>query len=191
MPCQPRPCATLAQVRLRQRAGPVRRVRAGDRQARPTRPRCAASSGRFAERLQIQPSYWSQIKGRSRQIGERLARQFEQLLPQAARLDGPAARRRAPQRQRGACAHRPTPSRRSRRSRVPQRRRRALHRRPGADLLPAPPAARPHAAARPAGRGAAPPPRRRPRPRRPRAAPPPARRRPQLWRADARPAWRR
>jgi hypothetical protein len=34
---------------------------------------------RFAERLHIQPSYWSQIKGRSRQIGERLARQFEQL----------------------------------------------------------------------------------------------------------------
>ncbi len=33
----------------------------------------------FAERLQIQPSYWSQIKSRSRQIGERLARQFEQL----------------------------------------------------------------------------------------------------------------
>ena len=35
---------------------------------------------RFAERLQIQPSYWSQIKSRSRQIGERLARQFEQLM---------------------------------------------------------------------------------------------------------------
>jgi hypothetical protein len=35
--------------------------------------------GRFAERVQLQPSYWSQIKGRSRQIGERLARQFEQL----------------------------------------------------------------------------------------------------------------
>lgn len=35
--------------------------------------------GRFAERVQIQASYWSQIKGRSRQIGERLARQFEQL----------------------------------------------------------------------------------------------------------------
>jgi hypothetical protein len=34
---------------------------------------------RFAERLQIQPSYWSQIKSRSRQIGERLARQFELL----------------------------------------------------------------------------------------------------------------
>ena len=34
---------------------------------------------RFAERLQIQPRYWSQIKSRSRQIGERLARQFEQL----------------------------------------------------------------------------------------------------------------
>ena len=33
--------------------------------------------GRFAEKVQIQPSYWSQIKGRSRQIGERLARQFE------------------------------------------------------------------------------------------------------------------
>ena len=25
--------------------------------------------GRFAEKLQIQPSYWSQIKSRSRQIG--------------------------------------------------------------------------------------------------------------------------
>jgi hypothetical protein len=33
---------------------------------------------RFAERIDIQPSYWSQIKSRSRQIGERLARQFEQ-----------------------------------------------------------------------------------------------------------------
>ena len=37
---------------------------------------------RFAERVQIQPSYWSQIKGHSRQIGERLARQFEQLCNQ-------------------------------------------------------------------------------------------------------------
>ena len=35
--------------------------------------------GRFAQKLQLQPSYWSQLKGRSRQIGERLARQFEQL----------------------------------------------------------------------------------------------------------------
>ena len=35
--------------------------------------------GRFAQKLQLQASYWSQIKGRSRQIGERLARQFEQL----------------------------------------------------------------------------------------------------------------
>ncbi|UXH77903.1 hypothetical protein [Roseateles amylovorans] len=45
-------------------------------------PDAAALRGlerRFAERLQIQPSYWSQIKSRSRQIGERLARQFEQL----------------------------------------------------------------------------------------------------------------
>ena len=40
--------------------------------------------GRFAERLQTQPSYWSQIKGRSRQIGERLARQFEQLCHKPA-----------------------------------------------------------------------------------------------------------
>jgi hypothetical protein len=39
---------------------------------------------RFAERLQIQPSYWSQIKGRSRQIGERLARQFELLCQKPA-----------------------------------------------------------------------------------------------------------
>jgi hypothetical protein len=39
---------------------------------------------RFAERLQIQPSYWSQIKSRSRQIGERLARQFEQCCHKPA-----------------------------------------------------------------------------------------------------------
>jgi hypothetical protein len=32
---------------------------------------------RFAEQLLIQPSYWSQIKSRTRHIGERLARQFE------------------------------------------------------------------------------------------------------------------
>jgi hypothetical protein len=52
--------------------------------------------GRFADRLQIQPSYWSQIKSRSRQIGERLARQFEQLCHKPAgwmdqRHDGSAA----------------------------------------------------------------------------------------------------
>jgi hypothetical protein len=34
--------------------------------------------GRFALIVQVQPSYWSQIKSRARQIGERLARQFEQ-----------------------------------------------------------------------------------------------------------------
>jgi hypothetical protein len=34
--------------------------------------------GRFALQVQVQPSYWSQIKSRSRQIGERLARQFEE-----------------------------------------------------------------------------------------------------------------
>ena len=66
------------------------------RSASTTRSRCSRSSfartsshadaatlrgleRRFAERVQIQPSYWSQIKSRSRQIGERLARQFEQL----------------------------------------------------------------------------------------------------------------
>lgn len=44
-------------------------------------PDAAALRGlerRFAEQLLIQPSYWSQIKARTRQIGERLARQFEQ-----------------------------------------------------------------------------------------------------------------
>jgi len=39
---------------------------------------------RFAERVQIQPSYWSQIKSRSRQIGERLARQFEKCCHKPA-----------------------------------------------------------------------------------------------------------
>ena len=57
--------------------------------------------GRFAERLQIQPSYWSQIKGRSRQIGERLARQFEQLCKKPAgwmdELHGPHEWAGAPQ----------------------------------------------------------------------------------------------
>jgi hypothetical protein len=50
-------------------------------------PDAAALRGlerRFAERLQIQPSYWSQLKSRSRQIGERLARQFEQLFHKPA-----------------------------------------------------------------------------------------------------------
>ena len=45
-----------------------------------TRPDAATLRGlerRFAERIGIQPSYWSQVKSRSRQIGERLARQFE------------------------------------------------------------------------------------------------------------------
>ncbi len=44
-------------------------------------PDAAALRGlerRFAERLDIQPSHWSQIRARSRQIGERLARQCEQ-----------------------------------------------------------------------------------------------------------------
>lgn len=50
-------------------------------QATVRHPDAAALRGlerRFAEHLLIQPSYWSQIKARTRQIGERLARQFEQ-----------------------------------------------------------------------------------------------------------------
>ena len=43
----------------------------------------SASTAALRSGCAIQPSYWSQIKARSRQIGERLARQFEQLLPQA------------------------------------------------------------------------------------------------------------
>ena len=58
--------------------------------------------GRFAERLQIQPSYWSQIKGRSRQIGERLARPVRAAVPQADGMDGPAARRAGCRRTAGA-----------------------------------------------------------------------------------------
>jgi hypothetical protein len=53
--------------------------------------------GRFADRLQIQPSYWSQIKSRSRHIGERLARQFEHLCHKPSGwmddLHGPTAPR--------------------------------------------------------------------------------------------------
>jgi hypothetical protein len=66
---------------------------------------------RFAERVQIQPSYWSQIKSRSRQIGERLARQFEQLchkphgwldVPHDGRADAAPAVAGAPATARGA-----------------------------------------------------------------------------------------
>jgi hypothetical protein len=77
--------------------------------------------GRFAERLQIQPSYWSQIKSRSRQIGERLARQFEQLCHKPAgwldqRHDASAAPAAARQ---GSTAAAPEPHE-SRDSPVPQ-----------------------------------------------------------------------
>jgi hypothetical protein len=113
---------------------------------------------RFAERIvQIQPSYWSQIKSRSRQIGERLARQFEHLchkprgwmdVPHGPGSE-PAARRTPCQP--AAARARATPAAETQPA---ARRRRALHRRPRAHLLPPPPAARPHAAARPARRGA-------------------------------------
>lgn len=52
---------------------------------------------RFAERLQVQASYWSQIKSGARQIGERLARQFEQLCHKPnGWLDQPQAAGQAP-----------------------------------------------------------------------------------------------
>ena len=61
---------------------------------------------RFAERLQIQPSYWSQIKSRSRLIGERLARQFEQCCQKPVGwMDAEHARMQA-----GAVAAPPPPS---------------------------------------------------------------------------------
>jgi hypothetical protein len=40
-------------------------------------PRHATLEAPFAEQLKVSPSYWSQLKGRHRQIGETLARQFE------------------------------------------------------------------------------------------------------------------
>ncbi len=74
--------------------------------------------GRFAERVQIQPSYWSQIKGRSRQIGERLARQFEQLchkprgwmdVPHGTGLAAPGTRAPADAAREGAAADESAP----------------------------------------------------------------------------------
>ena len=65
---------------------------------------------RFAERLQIQPSYWSQIKSRSRQIGERLARQFEQLCHKPPGwMDVPHAAGTGPLGQDSAATATPTP----------------------------------------------------------------------------------
>lgn len=74
----PDPAQALAQVRLDNALALFEEfVRATARHADAATLR--GLERRFAERLQIQPSYWSQIKGRSRQIGERLARQFEHL----------------------------------------------------------------------------------------------------------------
>ena len=42
-------------------------------------PRKATLEAPFAKLLRISPSYWSQLKSRTRQIGETLARQFERL----------------------------------------------------------------------------------------------------------------
>lgn len=42
-------------------------------------PRKAMLEAPFAKQLRISPSYWSQLKSRTRQIGETLARQFERL----------------------------------------------------------------------------------------------------------------
>ena len=80
--------------------------------------------GRFAERLQIQPSYWSQIKGRSRQIGERLARQFEQLCRKPAgwmdQPHGPHEWQAAPARPQTVAPAPPTPADADRQRNVPQ-----------------------------------------------------------------------
>jgi hypothetical protein len=66
--------------------------------------------GRFAERLGIQPSYWSQIKSRSRQIGERLARQFEQQCKKPnGWMDIPASQRAIAQPVATGSASSPTP----------------------------------------------------------------------------------
>jgi len=134
---------------------------------------------RFAERLQIQPSYWSQIKSRSRQIGERLARQFEVLchkphgwMDQAHDAAGPATGSSA------SMAASPPPVDALRNvpqddderfivglvltyyRRHPQRARTRLLDLLGEVLVPGPEpaAAAPAAPVRPAGRGAAPPP---------------------------------
>jgi hypothetical protein len=42
-------------------------------------PRRVTLEAPFAKQLRISPSYWSQLKSRTRQIGETLARQFEKL----------------------------------------------------------------------------------------------------------------
>ena len=74
----PNPAQALAQLRLDNALALFEEfVRATARHADAATLR--GLERRFAERVQIQPSYWSQIKGRSRQIGERLARQFEHL----------------------------------------------------------------------------------------------------------------
>ena len=70
----------------------------------PMRRPCAASKDGSPSALQIQPSYWSQIKGRSRQIGERLARQFEQLCRKPYGWMDRAARRPRGGRARGGAA---------------------------------------------------------------------------------------
>jgi len=79
MPARPLdPVQALAQVRLDNALALFEEfVRATARHADAATLR--GLERRFAERVQIQPSYWSQIKSRSRQIGERLARQFEHL----------------------------------------------------------------------------------------------------------------
>ena len=78
MPSSPQdPAQDLAQIRLDNALALFEEfVRATARHADAATLR--GLERRFAERVDIQPSYWSQIKSRARQIGERLARQFEQ-----------------------------------------------------------------------------------------------------------------
>ena len=84
MPSSPQdPARDLAQIRLDNALALFEEfVRATARHADAATLR--GLERRFAERVDIQPSYWSQIKSRARQIGERLARQFEQRCHKAA-----------------------------------------------------------------------------------------------------------
>ena len=59
---------------------------------------------RFAERLQIQPSYWSQIKSRSRLIGERLAGSSSSIARSPSAGWTPTMAARPPPRSRWAAA---------------------------------------------------------------------------------------
>ena len=136
----------------RQRAAPVRRIRPGHRQAPRCGDACAASSDASPSGCRSNPATGARsraARAKSASGWRANSSSYATSLPagwtSATTMD----------------AHRPVPPAYARceapdpnDSALPQGRRRALHRRPRADLLPAPPAARAHAAARPAWRGA-------------------------------------